>query len=372
MNLVWFGIVVFVAYIIFMLYMLFHLRKISLSDFPSQNNLQNQISVIVAVRNEEKNISVFIQHLLNQTYPYFELIVVNDNSNDNTARMVQSFNDARIRWYQPNKPVKGKKESLKAALEIVTSEWIVFSDADVVLSKDWLWSYAQKIKKCKYDFIMAPVMMTSTTQNFLSLFQQMDFASMQYVSLASAHAGIPFMCNGANMAIKKRTALTLYQKIDTTIASGDDVFLLHAFLQEKKGEVELNLNQGAVVETSVASTWKEFINQRLRWASKAKYYKNHTAIFVSLLIYISNLFLMVAFIFSCIYFPYVFWLFLIFWLIKMIMDFLLFHTGKRVFLLPAAWKLYFPLVSFIYFWYVSIIGFFSIFTPIKWKKRRWK
>jgi cellulose synthase/poly-beta-1,6-N-acetylglucosamine synthase-like glycosyltransferase len=367
-----FGIAVFSVYIAFIIYISFHLLrlKIPVSDPTTDENIY--ISILVAVRNEAENIELFIQSILNQSYLHFELILMDDNSDDNTLEIIGKFNDSRIRVCRQNENVHGKKEAIKTGLSVAKNEWILFTDADVFPKKYWLWSYIQQIHKGKAAFIMSPVMFTNSENRFLDVFQQMDFAAMQYISLAAAQSNKPFMCNGANMAIKKDIAIELYQKINTAIPSGDDVFLLHAFLKEKKGRVGINLHQDSLIRTKEASTWEKFINQRLRWASKAKYYSNPMAIFVSWLIFTVNLWMTVALICSLICFPKWFLMFVAFWLVKMASDFMLFYIGKRIIPLHTWWKYYFPFISFIYFLYISSIGILSLFMPLTWKGRSLK
>ena len=88
------------------------------------------ISVVISTYNDEKYIAESIQSILNQTYPYFELIIVNDGSTDNTLQIVKSFDDPRIVII--DKPNTGLIDSLNVGVKAATYEWIARMDGDDV------------------------------------------------------------------------------------------------------------------------------------------------------------------------------------------------------------------------------------------------
>ncbi len=327
-----------------------------------------KISILVAVRNEEKNISQFIDQLLNQTYKFFEIIFIDDHSTDNTLGILKETHDSKLFIFSLPEDKHGKKEALKYGLNFVTGDWVVFTDADVHIKEDWLTSYLAHTKN--KALVLAPVFIKTGKNNLFQLFQQLDFAAMQYITIASVFARKTFMCNGANMALDKKTARQIYANLNTVIPSGDDVFVLHEHLRNK-GRVRLNLCPSSVAYIEPHKTLSEFINQRLRWASKAKYYKNSMAVFVSLIIFLSNFYMLTLFVSA--FFFHSFWpALLLFIFVKLIIEFPLFYAGNKIIPLNRNWFLFFPLISFIYFLYISTVGISSLFLPVNWKNRKWK
>lgn len=86
------------------------------------------LSVILSTYNEEKYIAKSIQSILDQTYPYFEFIIVNDGSTDSTLQIVRSFSDPRI--VVIDKPNTGLPDSLNKGIECAKYDWIARMDGD--------------------------------------------------------------------------------------------------------------------------------------------------------------------------------------------------------------------------------------------------
>ena len=86
------------------------------------------LSVVMSTYNDERYIREAIDSILNQTYPFFEFIIVNDGSTDNTLRIIRSYNDSRIRII--DKENTGLPDSLNKGIAIAKYDWIARMDAD--------------------------------------------------------------------------------------------------------------------------------------------------------------------------------------------------------------------------------------------------
>lgn len=96
------------------------------------------VSVIIPVRDEEKNIRQCLESLLQQDYPHFEVIVVNDRSSDRTSLVVEQFTreDTRIIMVEGKKLEKGwlgKSHAIHQGVQVAHGEWLLFVDADTWL-----------------------------------------------------------------------------------------------------------------------------------------------------------------------------------------------------------------------------------------------
>ncbi|MEO7833879.1 MAG: glycosyltransferase, partial [Ginsengibacter sp.] len=148
MTFVLISIFLLIPYISLILY--YRKSWMSIMDYvPIKIFIENElplISVIIAARNEEKNIGNCIQSIINQTYPEnkFEIIITDDHSTDKTVSIIQSFQKENIRVidladFTHNQNLNSyKKKSIEAALQFAKGELIVTTDADCTAPPKWL------------------------------------------------------------------------------------------------------------------------------------------------------------------------------------------------------------------------------------------
>ncbi len=98
------------------------------------------------------------------------------------------------------------------------------------------------------------------------------------------------MCNGANLAYKRKMFYDVYGFVGIDkIASGDDMLLMHKIWKQHPAKVHYLKSKEAIVSTQPMKTWKSFFNQRIRWASKARSYDDKRIFLVLLMVYLFNL-----------------------------------------------------------------------------------
>ena len=104
-------------------------------------------SVIIPLYNKEAEIGSTIKSVLEQTFPNFELIVVNDGSTDNSLNVLKQFDDARIKII--NKPNFGVSTARNTGIFAAEGLYVALLDADDI----WLPEYLQEIKQLigKFD-----------------------------------------------------------------------------------------------------------------------------------------------------------------------------------------------------------------------------
>ncbi len=95
------------------------------------------VSVLLTVRNVEKYISNCLTALLNQTFNDFEIIIIDDESSDNTKKLIEKFTDNRIRYIR-NKKWLGLSQSRNKCLELANGNYFFFTDGDCAVSKNWI------------------------------------------------------------------------------------------------------------------------------------------------------------------------------------------------------------------------------------------
>ncbi|MBO3099151.1 glycosyltransferase [Gelidibacter pelagius] len=345
----------------------------------SQHKPITRFSIIIPFRNEEKMLPTLLESILNLTYPkdYFEIIFVDDDSDDTSVQMLNSTlinNGTSPIDFKIVKNIKSsnspKKDAISLAISQAKYDWIVTTDADGILPKYWLDSFDAFIQKQEPDFIAAPITYANS-QGFLQNFQLSDVLSLQGATIGGFGIKRPFLCNGANLAYKKELFKTLngFQG-NSEIASGDDVFLLEKATEQSSNKVHYLKCQGAVVSTFALTSWSDLIEQRVRWAAKSSAYKNWFGKLVGLIVLSQNALLVSCVLLAAIGIMKPLHLLIIF-LIKFCIDFLLIYKAANFFNQKHHLKYYF-LSSFLYPFFSVLVTFLAVFKGFKWKDRSYK
>lgn len=337
-------------------------------------------SVLVPARNEEENIEHCIRSIYSQEYPadLFEVIIINDHSTDKTSEIVQSLQHryASLKLIQLQDVLNGKivnaykKKAIATAIEKATGDWIVTTDADCIISNQWLKLYDHYIQQNNVVFIAAPVLYQNTGK-VSSIFQCLDFISLQAITAASVSAGFHSMCNGANLAYQKKAfhAVNGFRDIEAK-ASGDDMLLMHKIKKNFKGRIGMLFSQDAIVKTHPMPNWKSFFNQRIRWASKVSYFSDYKIISVLLLLYLLNISVLILPIAGILNSKFlIFWVFII--IIKAFAELLLMKPAAKFFKQEKLLR-WFWLMQPIHIIYTVVAGFMGIAGSYEWKGRNVK
>jgi cellulose synthase/poly-beta-1,6-N-acetylglucosamine synthase-like glycosyltransferase len=347
---------------------------------PAERRPATRFSVIIPARNEAENITACLGSVLAQSYPedLFEVIFINDHSTDATGAMVKELQQLHRNLVLINleDELQGaelnsyKKKAIELAIGRSRGDWIVATDADCMVPPNWLSTLDARIKDSKAVFVAAPVMFTGD-ESFLAVFQQLDFLSLQGITAASVSAGYHTMCNGANIAYAKEAfyAVNGFRGIDQ-LASGDDMLLMHKFQERYPGGIQYLFSTDAIVRTAPMSNWKDFLNQRIRWASKADKYNDRSIFWVLLLVYLLNLALLALLIVS----PFVQdgfmnWLLLV--IAKTLVE-LSFLIPVARFYGAARLLIWFPLMQPFHIVYTVMAGWLGKFGTYHWKGRKVK
>jgi cellulose synthase/poly-beta-1,6-N-acetylglucosamine synthase-like glycosyltransferase len=170
------GIITFLLYLIAALDLLRGNRAVrALRDVPPVvSQPVPSVSIIVAARNEERNIREALQSLLDLSYPDFELIVVNDRSEDATGSLLDEMaaGHPRLRVIHIDSLPDGwlgKNYALWAGSSAATGELLLFTDADIVMEPTVLTRAVAFLEETSLDHLAAtPSMRMPTT--FLAMF----------------------------------------------------------------------------------------------------------------------------------------------------------------------------------------------------------
>ena len=340
----------------------------------NKNNLI-KVSVLIAARNEEKNIEKLLESLKKQSFPkeLFEVIIVNDHSIDNTDEIINDFinknKELDVKLLKAEK--KGKKHAISQALHSAINELVIVTDADCVLNDLWIESIVGFYQEEKCKMILAPVLL-SPAENLFEKMQVLEHLSLIGSTAGSASIGFPVMCNGANMAYERKAALEVEKfRKDFDIPSGDDMFLLEQFVKcYGHNNVKFLLSKSAVVKTKTCKTIKDFIRQRRRWVSKTKSYTSWKVIVTALIVLFFNLSI-ISLLVSAFFVPALWSIYILLTLLKFFIDFPLLKNITNFMNQGSLLKWVLPL-EIIYPFYVVFTALSgTIFTKLKSENGKW-
>lgn len=335
----------------------------------SSADYTTKFSILVPARNEEKNIPVLLSAIRAQDYPahLFETIVIDDHSTDGTANEVRKFSEVKLISLQADAINSYKKKAIETGIAVAGGDIILTTDADCIPPPEWLSTIAAYKEKTGARLIVSPVSMTDG-KTMLENFQSLDFMILQGITGAVVSNRMLSMCNGANLAYEKKVFEEVggFAGIDH-IASGDDMFLMHKVSKQYPDGIFYLKSAKAIVLTAPMDSLGSFLNQRIRWASKATSYKDKKIFWVLLLVYLFNLSFLILFTAGFFQPQYWFW-FIILWITKTIVEWPLFASLAGFFNKRLS---FFTILFFqpMHILYTIVSGLFGQFGKYEWKGR---
>jgi cellulose synthase/poly-beta-1,6-N-acetylglucosamine synthase-like glycosyltransferase len=365
-------LLILLVYVLLIVQLIFGLNKVK-SFHVTDLTPKTAFTIVIPFRNEAKNLPNLLESISNLNYPHkmIEIILVDDFSTDNSARICIQW---RMKYEHLDTTLlenlhlsySPKKDAIGRAMPIAKHDWIVTTDADCIVNKNWLLTLDNYIQKNNPEMIVGAVMYLAKN-NWFHHFQQLDLMSLQGITIGSFGIGKPFMCNGANFAYTKK----IFSKIGgfggiNDKASGDDVFLLQKAVNTNKEKVHYLKNNDFIVKTKPENDLYKLFMQRVRWAGKSTSYKSGYAKFLAIIVLLMNLSL--TFAFCLLPFAFLNWkVVLSVFLTKYVVDYIMLYKSnaylrKGKFFVPVASSVIYPFFS-------SLVGIYSLFGSFKWKGR---
>ena len=358
---------IFVLSIIIQLFYAFYFFK-KLSFFKQdESQFQKGVSVIICAKNEDENLEENLPSFLKQNYPFYELIVVNDQSVDRTKYVLQelekhNFNLKVVTIDENVTHQIGKKFALTMGLKTAKYDYVLLSDADCRAdSENWI---KQMVTSFSKKDIVLGFGAYQKKRGILNKFIRFDTfqVALQYFSYALS--GIPYMGVGRNLAYKK--SLFFQNKGFAThlhIPSGDD----DLFIQEvaTKDNVAIQILEESHTTSQVMDSWKEWIYQKRRHITTSKYYKKKHKILLAVWPFTQILFWFLS-IPLFILFPNIYIILSLF-LFRILVYYFVYNKSMKSLKVKDLYP-YFPLIEF---FYLLAQGFFVLLN-LFYKPKRWK
>jgi len=337
---------------------------------PSASKGTTKISVIIAFRNEISNLPALLTSLNKQAYPkgLYEVILVNDHSNDGSEILAHSFCEehGNFQLLHLGSEATGKKSAITKGIKNASFELIVTSDADCTMNAYWLATIDHMFQEKNPDMMVGLVDIISNN-SFFGKFQEVEFLSLVAAGAGAVAGQNPIYCNGACLAYKKSLFIHYTDPMKQTVVSGDDTLFMLTVKRDLKNSIVLLKAVPAIVVTKGVATWREFMQQRKRWVSKSRYYRDVNTLYTALLVCFVNL--SVLYSLTMLVMGRNFWLLPLIYGGKMLTDLYFlrrfFHFYKKK--LPS---LRFMLYELIYPFYTVFFTIAGVSSGFRWKGRR--
>ena len=257
---------------------------------PDFSRYRPKVSILIAARNEELRIRHCLDCLAAQDYPreLTEILVVDDRSTDGTAAILAEF-AVRLpgfRCISLTETAAGfspKKYALTQGLRLATGEIIITTDADCVMSPQWIRSLVSEFGP-DVGLVSGLTTYYDMQPGYWNGVQALEFFS--YAVVAAALIGLKFPVNGnANNLAYRREVYDAVSGFASHggIVSGDDDFLIQSIHKQGRWSIRYAIVPASQVRTEPPLNLRQFWEQRKRWASKCSLYQPKQVAFLALI-----------------------------------------------------------------------------------------
>jgi glycosyltransferase involved in cell wall biosynthesis len=353
------------------IYLSFYLIRVSAYKEPQHLSDtavdEKGVSVVVPAHDQEENLKKLIPILFDQNHPNFEIIIVDDRSNDNTYDFLLGIQAKypRLRIVkvdQTPEHINGKKYALTLGIKAAKNDQIVLTDADCLPKSDnWLWKMTQGFQ----DGVIFVLGYSAyfKEKGLLNLWIRFEtlFSGIQY--LASAMGRRPYMAVGRNLGYRKHFFLEKkgFNRF-LKVTGGDDDLFVNEHANRKNTKVIIGPD--ALVYSYPKRKWSEYYRQKVRHLSVSKYYRKSDKIHLALFP-IAKITFWITFVLLLINFHRPFQIIPAYFLL-LILTIWLFHKASRKLgdLYQLGWVPLMELFQIVYFPVVGIKAFLA-------KRVRW-
>lgn len=363
-----FGYAVLTLYVLMIAYAVKGWKQIPRTDESESNE---SVSILIAARNEHQNIETVVRDVMAQNYPkhQFELIVIDDNSEDETFDIAN-----QLKAEFPNLSVitnevgKGKKAALQSGINNAKHPILVTVDADCRVPSEWLTTMLSHWKTGTTKMLLGPIVLEPANTVFERV-QALEMHAIMGLTGGFAAHKKPIMANGANLFFDKAAFSETGGYSNNANPSGDDVFTMLNFSEKWPESVQFVKDYEAAVLTRPQSNFSDFWQQRKRWMSKNAEYSNWLVKSTALITFLANAATFASLIFIVTALAS-YWTDKLMWIlfIKTLADLIITRNVSRD-LQPYCGIANILVTEVFVSFYVTILGVFGNFGGYRWKGR---
>jgi glycosyltransferase involved in cell wall biosynthesis len=348
---------------------LFIFRKLAFfQPLPKMVSQEYPVSVIVCARDEAQNLTKNLPGILVQDYKTtHEVIVVNDNSEDESKYILDEFRKSfknlnPVLLTQEAMGIPGKKFPLSMGIRSAKYEIVLLTDADCIpASEHWMQKMQDGFKEGieivlgygSYHKVPGMLNKLIRFETFHTAFQYLSFAL----------AGIPYMGVGRNLSYKKELFLKNkgFSSINHIPGGDDDLFINKV---ATKTNTTIVIDKDAHTLSEPKRTWGEWMSQKFRHYTTAKYYSKKHKLYLGLYT-ASHVLIYPLLIVSAIFFNW--WIALSLFGLRLITQAIIWHKSMKKLNEADLWPMFLLFDIWMFIYYI-------LFAPALWKKpkKTWK
>jgi len=246
-------------------------------------SFSSPVSIVICARNELKNLRIFLPSILDQNYPEYQVVVVNDCSWDESSKYLEEMEDAYpqlkvVTLKEQEKYQHGKKFALTLGIKAATHEHLLLTDADCKPgSKNWIKSMVEGFSGGK-EMVISYGAYTNEP-GLLSKWIRFDTAMNAMLYLSRALKGKAYMGVGRNLAYTKSLFFKNkgFAKHYHIMSGDDDLFVNET---SNKNNTSVVLNQEAFTYSKPKTSFYTWFWQKKRHMSTGKHYKGSDRTFI--------------------------------------------------------------------------------------------
>ena len=235
------------------------------------------ISIIVPVRNEAANLPVLLAALTRQSYPHYEIILVDDASTDATSALARTWQHAHpnlrlLRLEAPKEP--RKKHALTQGIEAAAHNLLAFTDADCAPPPDWLATLARHHGATEQETLLVGYSPFRKAPGLLNRLARYETFVTGFLTAATVGLGRPYMAVGRSLSYSR----SVFRHIggfahSLHSMSGDDDLLVQEVTRRRAAVVRVVLESRSFVPSMPPPTWRVWLRQKRRHLSAGRFYE---------------------------------------------------------------------------------------------------
>ncbi len=277
------GIVFGVAFVVQMGYWLLlyaGFRRAQRGDAKVSEASLPPMSVIVPVRNEAANLPALLAALTRQTHPHYEVVLVDDDSEDATPEIIQSWQQTHptLRLLHVDHPKEPrKKNALTQGIDAARHELLAFTDADCAPPPGWLASLAQQHAGAQQETLLIGYSPFRKAPGLLNRLARYETFVTGFLTAATVGLGRPYMAVGRSISYPR----SVFRRIggfahSLHSMSGDDDLLVQEVNRRRAAVVNHLFDARSFVPSNPPPTWRRWLHQKRRHLSAGRFYDRGT------------------------------------------------------------------------------------------------